>query len=134
MITIKMKLKNKKNVKIKQEQLDMLDMNEKNYSFIPRLDKKFSYKFKDLNGKESTLQIEDWEIGELYLKYLKTKDVSKVKDKLENFIKNNDLYFFLGTQNKFDGRSKNPFIIVGIFYPLKTKQTNDLFSFINLQS
>jgi hypothetical protein len=49
-----------------------------------------------------------------------------VKQKyLDEFIKK-DLYFFLGTLKQFHGWAKNPFVIVGVFYP-PFKQQIDLF-------
>lgn len=45
----------------------------------------------------------------------------KVKEKyFDNFSKTKDLYFYLGTTKKWHIRkAKNPFVIVGIFYPPK---------------
>ena len=85
---------------------------------------KFSYVFEDEEGQSSTLMIEDWEIGALYWRiYDKTKNAEeaclKVKNKyLDEFVCTKDLYFFLGTNfiNHLK-KAKNPFLIIGVFYP-----------------
>lgn len=94
---------------------------------IKKLPYKFFYRFVDDVGKESRLMIEDWEIGQLYWNCLKTADdneivaLEKVREKYETkFLKENDLYFFLGTTKEWHTRrAKNPFVIIGIFYPKK---------------
>ncbi len=45
---------------------------KKEFEHVDKLPYKFSYKFEDIKGKQSTLMIEDWEIGALYWKCLKT--------------------------------------------------------------
>lgn len=111
-----------------KRQLELFsDENAKNFQPIPMLPYKFSYKFKDINGKTSTLQIQDWEIGELYWNCFKKAKgdtritISKVKEQYQdNFITNKDLYFFLGTMHRQHVfKSRNPFIITGVFYPPK---------------
>ncbi|MBQ3647126.1 MAG: hypothetical protein II960_11115, partial [Synergistaceae bacterium] len=82
----------------------------------------FKYKFVDDVGIEASLMIEDWEIGMLYLNCLKLKRdeslaIQDVKNKLEDFAKTKDIYFFLGTAKEWHNVSPNPFLIVGIFYP-----------------
>ncbi len=90
---------------------------------IPKLPYEFSYIFIDNNGKQRKLMIEDWEVGAAYWNFLKhygneKKALEKVKDKFLNQIaKKRDLYFFLGTTRRYDSWSKNPFIIIGLFYP-----------------
>ncbi len=92
---------------------------------IPKLPYKFSYRFTDDEGIESRLMIEDWEIGALYWNCLRNADgneaiaLRKVKEQYEdNFIKNKDLYFFLGTTKEWHRRrANNPFVIIGVFYP-----------------
>jgi len=40
-----------------------------------------------------------------------------------DFIQNKDLHFFLGTTREWHTRrAKNPFVIIGLFYPKKEKQ------------
>jgi hypothetical protein len=99
-------------------------------TLIPKLPYKFIYRFLDDEGIESKLMIEDWEIGALYWNCLRNADgneeiaLRKVKEQYEdNFIKNKDLYFFLGTTKEWHiKRSKNPFVIIGVFYPKKELQ------------
>jgi hypothetical protein len=93
---------------------------------IKKLPYKFKYKFKDKNGKVSHLMIEDWEIGQLYWNCLKRNNgdenlaLQDVKKKyLDEFTKKHDIYFFLGTTLANHLVSKNPFIIIGVFYPPK---------------
>jgi hypothetical protein len=97
---------------------------------IPKLPFKFYYRFTDDSGIESKLMIEDWEIGALYWNCLRNADgnesiaLSKVRMQYEdNFIKNKDVYLFLGTTMKWHRRrANNPFVIIGVFYPKKDLQ------------
>ncbi|MDR0972165.1 MAG: hypothetical protein LBM25_07265 [Bacteroidales bacterium] len=99
------------------------------FSNVKPIPYKFSYKFTSEDGKERTLMIEDWELGSLYWNCLKQANqdeetaCQKVKDKyFTEFINKKDLYFFLGTTQKHHNISKNPFIIIGTFYPPKITQ------------
>jgi hypothetical protein len=75
--------------------------------------------------------IEDWEIGELYWHCLKDCNgdkeaaVTKVKQRyFDTFKSKNDIYLFLGTTKQWHiRRSPNPFVIIGVFYPLKNPDT-----------
>lgn len=99
-------------------------------TLIPKLPYKFFYKFKDDSGKPSRLMIEDWEIGALYWNCLRRAEgdeeiaLKKVREQYEaNFIKNKDLYLFLGTTKEWHiRRANNPFVIIGVFYPKKELQ------------
>ena len=86
----------------------------------------FRYKFNDDKGKQSTLMIEDWELGVLYWRYAnQSKKIAcqKVKEKyFTEFLTKTDLHFFLGTTKQYHNTSKNPFIIIGAFYPPKVQQ------------
>jgi len=101
------------------------------FSVVKKLPYKFSYKIKDSDGKESTMMIEDWEIGALYWNCLKDSDgdepvaIEKVKEKyMDTFLNNNELYLFLGTTRQFHGWATNPFLIIGVFYPpIQTQPT-----------
>jgi len=74
--------------------------------------------------------IEDWEIGALYWNCLRAADgdesiaLQKVREQYEsNFFNNKDLYLFLGTTKEWHmRRGKNPFVIIGVFYPKKENQ------------
>ena len=87
----------------------------------------FHYTFVDDEGKRSSLQILDWEIYQLCRKLIRKYGRKKsliyqhLKAKyFDEFVGKRDIHLFLGT-NKYwhTRRSKNPFMIVGIFYPPK---------------
>ena len=108
----------------KRKQLSLFE--PENKKEIPKkLPYKFSYFFEDINSKKSTLMIEDWEIGQLYWNCLKhhngneQKAIEDVRQKyFDDFVKTKDLYLFLGTTREFHIRkAKNPFVIIGVFYP-----------------
>lgn len=74
------------------------------FEVVQKLPYKFRYHFKDNQGTESRMMIEDWEIGQLFWNCLARHDgdekkaVSDVKKKyLNDFAKTKDLYFYLGT-------------------------------------
>ena len=103
--------------------------NRKDFKLVPKLPYKFSYKFKDDSGKESKLMIEDWEIGQLYwncFKKYRDKNIAviKVKEKyLNDFAYTKDIHLFLGTTYKQHfKKSKNPYVIIGVFAPPYIKQ------------
>ncbi|MDR3244357.1 MAG: hypothetical protein LBT79_06365 [Elusimicrobiota bacterium] len=96
---------------------------EKEFKVVPKVPYKFSYKFADDSDKQSTMMIEDWEIGMLYFNCLKRARgnesiaIAKVRLKyFDEFLKK-DLHFFLGTTKQFHNVAPNPFIIIGAFYP-----------------
>jgi len=89
---------------------------------------RFSYKFMDDEGRISTLMIEDWEIVQLYWHSLRSSESKSeeetcklVKQKyFDTFTTKHDIYLFLGSQRSMHmKRYKNPFVIIGVFYPLK---------------
>lgn len=97
---------------------------EKIFEVVKKLPYKFSYVFTTEDGKERTLMIEDWEVGELYWNLLNRNGgdelaaCQKVKEKYFDWMaKKRDLYFFLGTTQRHHNYAKNPFIIIGAFYP-----------------
>ncbi len=96
---------------------------------IPKVPYKFYYVFEDDEGVSSKLMIEDWEIFELYKNCLKRtgnekEAVELVKKKyFDIFTIKNDIYLFLGTTKQWHmRRANNPFVIIGVFYPLIEKQ------------
>jgi hypothetical protein len=115
----------------KAKQLSLFETEDEiaeHFRMVQKIPYKFSYVFLDDSGRESTLMIEDWEIGMLYLHCLEAADgdegkaLEKVKEKyFDEFIKT-DLYFFLGTTLEFHRMAPNPFIIIGIFHPPIDKQ------------
>lgn len=106
---------------------------EKIFKVVKKLPYKFSYVFTTEDGKERTLMIEDWEVGELYWNLLKRNGgdeldaCQKVKEKYFDWMaKKRDLYFFLGTTQRHHNYAKNPFIIIGAFYPPKIQDDAQL--------
>jgi hypothetical protein len=90
--------------------------------YVRKLPWKFSYRLEDGMGRESTMMIEDWEIGALYWRCIREgctaeEAVAKVKQKyFQEFLKR-DLHLFLGTTREWHGRGTNPFVVIGAFYP-----------------
>jgi hypothetical protein len=118
---------------LQQLQIDFENASEpsKKRELIRKLPYKFYYDFIDENDKPSKMMIEDWEIGELFWKCLKDSQgdeetaIAKVKKKyFDTFNQKNDIYLFLGTTKQWHTRrSPNPFVIIGVFYPLKNPDT-----------
>lgn len=115
-----------------RKQGDLFEQDRNPEIQIPKLPYKFYYRFNDETGRESRLMIEDWEIGALYWNCLKSAEgdegeaLKKVRAKYEKeFIKDKEVYLFLGTTKEWHmRRSKNPFVIIGVFYPKKEIQTS----------
>lgn len=101
---------------------------------VRKLPWKFSYTIEDDAGKQSTMMIEDWEIGELYWNCLRNSSspdeaVEKVHDKYFTYFSGRDIYLYLGTTKKYDRWASNPFVIIGVFYPPIVNQVElDLFT------
>jgi len=99
---------------------------------VRKLPHKFCYKFIDDAGVESTLMIEDWEIGMLYWNCLQLygaeQALQKVREKyMDYFAKTKDLYLFLGTTHKWHAmKAPNPYVIVGTFHPPHETQASFL--------
>lgn len=122
-------------LKIQQEsrQLELFDEWEpvKLTKSLNKVPWKFSYRLRDAKGKESTMMIEDWEIGALYWNCLKDcgvpeAAVKKVREKYFDLFCSKDLYLYLGTTREWHGRGKNPFVVIGVFWPPYQNQ-QDLF-------
>jgi hypothetical protein len=116
-------------LKAKREQGNLFEHPEDPFDVVDKLPYKFVYIFKDVEGKKSEMMIEDWEIGALYWKLVEKykgneeKAVADVRKKyFDDFVSNKDLYFFLGTTQVHHYVSKNPFMIIGAFYPKKEQQ------------
>lgn len=97
---------------------------DKKYELVKKLPYKFSFKFEDDQGKQSTTMIEDWETGELFWNCLKRCDgneqkacIDVRKKYFDDFSKTKDLHFFLGTSQVHHFIGKNPFLIIGTFHP-----------------
>jgi hypothetical protein len=119
--------------KDKLAKLDQLNLFEINVAgkidVVRKLPYKFQYIFRDNQGTESRMMIEDWETGQLYWNCLskyagdEKMAIADVRKKYFNDFANiKDLYFFLGTTQKHHFVSKNPFIIIGTFHPKKERQ------------
>jgi len=118
--------------KAAQGELFEEDVWRQTFELMPKLPYNFSYKFEDVDGKESTLQILDWEIGQLFWSCMRSSGndeqvaIEKVRQKyMDQFLKT-DLHFFLGTMQQFHGFSPNPWQIIGVFPTLHCNQM-DLF-------
>jgi hypothetical protein len=113
-----------------RKQGDLFSQEKAPEILIPKLPFKFYYRFKDDAGKSRRLMIEDWEIGALYWNCLRAAEgnkalaLKKVRERYEDeFIEKKDIHFFLGTTRQWHmRRSKNPFVIIGVFYPKKESQ------------
>lgn len=114
-----------KNKLKKLNQLNLFESSKDGqFKVVKKLPYKFIFRFKDIQGTESQLMIEDWEAGQLYWRCLDKHNgneqnaVADVRKKyFDDFAKTKDLYFFLGTTQAHHFKSKNPFIIIGTFHP-----------------
>ena len=98
---------------------------------IPKLPFKYYYHFFTKgDDKPRRLQIEDWEIGALFWNCLKrcegdAEEANKLVRQMyfDEFANNKDLHFFLGSTLQFHRRkAKNPFMIIGVYYPPPNQQ------------
>ncbi len=108
-----------------RRQLNLFEEKLQPIDIVNKLPYKFSYTFEDIKGKQSTLMIEDWEIGALYWKSFQNshdeaKAVEDVRKKYWDEFTKRDIYLFLGTTKEHHLKSRNPFIIIGVFYPSHT--------------
>jgi hypothetical protein len=118
------------NLKAKANQLNMFEKSENPFEVVNKLPYKFSYRFIDEENRESTMMIEDWEIGALYWNCLKRHEGDEVKacgdvrnKYFDDFAKTKDLYLYLGTTQLHHFVAPNPFIIIGTFHPKKIELT-----------
>ena len=111
------------------KQFNLFENTDKGFQVVRKLPFKFSYKVKDINGKESTMMIEDWETGQLFWNCLSRSGSEERACKLvrqkymDDFAITKDLYLFLGTTKRFHYVGKNPFVIIGTFTPKIETQT-----------
>jgi len=94
---------------------------------VNKLPYKFSYQFKDVQGKESKLMIQDWEIGALYWNCLHSSQgdeaeaICRVKMKYwDDFVvsKRFSPALILGTTlEHHNKKAPNPFVIVSVLAP-----------------
>ena len=117
------------------KQMDMFEENDwrKTFQIIPKLPFSFSYRFEDVDGRQSKLQILDWEVGALFWNCMKAcnndeaRALEKVRAKYWVEFMTKDLHFFLGTTQEFHFRAPNPWVIIGVF-PVPHKIQDELFS------
>jgi len=118
-------------LKAKANQLSLFQTEDevrKEFLIVDKLPYKFSYRFMDCTGRESTLMIEDWEIGALFWNCLKHSEgneneaINLVRKKYLDEFSNKEVFLFLGTTRQFHGWAKNPFVIIGVFYPPASQQ------------
>lgn len=116
----------KKIAKLEEErkQMDLFKQPEDPFEVVNKLPYKFSFVIEDNQGRESTMMIEDWEIGQLYWNCLvrhdgnEAKAVADVRKKyFDDFAKTKDLHLYLGTSQLHHYVSRNPFMIIGTFHP-----------------
>lgn len=97
---------------------------ETKFEVVKKLPYKFKFRFKDDQGKESNMMIEDWETGQLFWNCLsrhegnEQKAIQDVRKKyFDDFAMTKELHFYLGTTQKNHYVSHNPFMIIGTFHP-----------------
>jgi len=106
-------------------QLNLFETNMKGeFEVVKKLPYKFKFKFKDNQGKESNMMIEDWETGQLFWKQLAKYEgneqgaIEDVREKyFDDFALTKDIHFYLGTTQRHHNTAPNPFIIIGVFHP-----------------
>lgn len=90
------------------------------FKIIPKLPYSFSYKFEDADGRQSKLQVLDWEVGALYWNCYRGAEgneesaLRKVRQKYLEEFSTRDLHFFLGTTQQYHFIAPNPWVIIGV--------------------
>lgn len=101
------------------------------FKVIPKLPYSFSYRFEDADGRDSEMQVLDWEAGALYWNCLRDSNgdentaLEKVRAKYLDEFRDKDLHFFLGTTQQFHFFAPNPWVIIGVF-PIPHEAQMDL--------
>jgi hypothetical protein len=108
--------------KTRQQELFADERWRETFKIIPKLPYAFSYQLEDADGRKSTMQVLDWECGQLYWNCLRRHGneqtaLEKVREKYLDEFTRRDLHFFLGTTEQFHGFAPNPWVIVGVFAP-----------------
>lgn len=116
-------------LKANRDQGGLFENPENPFEVVEKLPYKFKYVFEDINGAQSRMMIEDWEIGQLYWNSLRRHEgdeelaVLDVRKKyFNNFAKTKNLHLYLGTTQIHHFVARNPFVIIGTFHPPKTDQ------------
>ena len=101
---------------------------------LEKIPYQFGYKFTEIDDAKHSYTISDWEISQLYrgcrnrskaaaLEDKEKEALSKVKQKLEDeFLSKKDLYFIVGNLKNHC----KVFMIIGIFYPPKAAQNQEV--------
>ena len=105
------------------KQMDIFEDNawRETFRIIPKLPYSFSYRFEDANGRESKLQILDWEVGALFWNCMESCHndeklaIDKVRKKYLDEFLTKDLHLFLGTTQQFHFVAPNPWVVIGVF-------------------
>ena len=90
------------------------------FKIIDKLPYSFSYRYEDASGRQSEMQVLDWEAGALYWNCLRfvegdeTKALAKVRQKYFDEFTKKDLHFFLGTTQQYHFVAPNPWVIIGV--------------------
>lgn len=102
------------------------------FKIIEKLPYSFSYKFEDTSGRQSELQVLDWETGALYWNCLRSanrdepKGLLKVRRKYLDDFSTTNLHFFLGTTQQFHFVAPNPWVIIGVL-PIPHEKQVEMF-------
>lgn len=91
----------------------------KTFRIIPKLPYSFSYRFADADGRQSEMQVLDWETGALFWSCVRRHRneqvaLKKVREKYYDEFTRTNLHFILGTTLSFHFRAPNPWVIVGV--------------------
>ena len=92
----------------------------------------FSYRLEDEDGRNSEMQVLDWETGALFWNCLRASAgnehdaLQKVRRKYFGDFLQCDLHFYLGTTQSFHFRAPNPWVIVGVL-PVPHETQPELF-------
>ncbi len=112
------------------QQGNLFEKKGNGFEVVRKIPYKFSYTLVDDAVTQSTMMIEDWEIGALYWNMVKkyedneAKACADVEKKyFDDFAKTKDLHLLLGTTKVNHFRAPNPFIIIGTFHPKPEIQT-----------
>lgn len=118
-----------------EEQTDWLDQHNlverRNgaLQLIRKLPYLFSYTIEDINGRESTLMIDDWELGRYFWERMERQhgDEAAALEDVRNryfieFTREREVFFFLNTVQVSHLSAHNPFFIAGTFYPRREHQ------------
>jgi hypothetical protein len=108
---------------------DQLDLFEPSVKMLEKIPYQFGYEFTEIDGAKHRYTTSDWEISQLYrncrdsspansIEGKEQEALLKVKQRMEDeFLSKNDLYFIVGNLKTYP----KTFMIIGIFYPMKSK-------------